>query len=292
MGNVTAIVLSDYPWLINVFNDSFIEIIMNYHHLLIILLIIPTSRLQASEITFVVDDYCPYYCKEAVSNEDDSSFKESPGYVIEILTEAFKDYKINYVFVPWERGLLEVRKGLVDGIIVTSKYNAVDLIFPKVAQGSSIGCFYTAKNNTWRYQNKHSLPNIHLGLIKNYDYAEPVNSYVMENIRETNKQLSPLYFMSGTQPLTRLINMINTNRLDATFDDKNVVDNILKLNELTAKIKNVGCLSDAIDLFVAFTPTKKSSSVYATTLATTVSKLRDSGELAAILAKYGLVDWQ
>jgi len=265
---------------------------MNFYRLLISLLFIPTGSSIASEITFVVDDYCPYYCKQEIGNESVASFKKSPGYIIEILTKAFKDYKINYIFVPWERGLLEVRKGLVDGIIVTSKHNATDLIFPEVAQGSSIGCFYTAKENTWRYHNKHSLPNIHLGLIKNYDYAEPVNSYVMESIRETNRPLSPLYFMSGEQPLTRLINMINSNRLDATFDDKNVVDNILKRNKLTKKIKNVGCLNDAIDLFVAFTPTKKNSLAYAETLATTVSNLRSSGELSVILAKYGLVDWQ
>lgn len=83
---------------------------------------------QAKQLTFTVDDYCPYYCKDQQSNPN--TFLNKPGYIIEILNSAFlqQGYQLNYLFVPWERGLVELNKNTMDGIIISSKDDAPELI--------------------------------------------------------------------------------------------------------------------------------------------------------------------
>ena len=193
-------------------------------YIISILFYLPSSA--AEQLDFAVDNYCPYYCKSENSSTND--FAKKPGFVIEILESAFKDqgYSINYTFLPWERGLLEVEKGNFNGIIVSSKYNAYGLIIPDIEQGRSRGCFFAHADKKWRYTDNQSLQNIRLGLIKSYDYGEPFNSYINDKNNKTN-----IYFLVGNRPLHRLLDMIQGKRFDATLDDVNVISHILKENK-------------------------------------------------------------
>ena len=52
-----------------------------------------------------------------------------------------------------------------------------------------------------------------------------------------------------------------------------------------------GELGDS-EVFIAFSPAKKESAEYAKILTDGLKKLRETGELKKILAKYGLEDWK
>lgn len=245
----------------------------------------PTNS-YSQTITFAVDDYCPYYCK----NKEKNAFEINPGFVIEILNLAFKKAGIEtkYIFVPWERGLYEVNKNTINGIIVSSKKNAPELTFPEQEQGSSIGCFVKQKASNWQFLNRNSLNDIRLGVIKNYDYSAPVDNFIWQ-YHKPDKQVT---FIAGENQLPRLLHMIVKNRIDATIDDINVLRHTIKQHNLEQEIVSANCTQEKIKLYVGFSPKNPNGLKYANILSKAMINLRESGTLSKILAKYNVTDWQ
>lgn len=242
---------------------------------------------QAKQLTFAIDDYCPYYCKDKASTP--ASFLAKPGYIIEILNRAFADqgYQVKYTFLPWERGLAELHKNTIDGIIVTAKPDAPELVYPEQEQGYSIGCFVTQQKNPWRYKNRDSLNEVRLGVIQGYRYGQPVDSF----IRQYHKSESQITIVSGTNALPRLLNMVAKNRIDAVIDDKSVLQNSLKRLKLEQTLGFAGCTDNPIKLYVGFAPNNPDSIKHARMLSDAMTRLRKSGEMARILEKYHVSDW-
>lgn len=255
--------------------------------LLLVSLVYPAPGLT-NQLTFAVEDYCPYYCKDKTSTSD--KFLKKPGYIIEILDYAFtqQGYQLNYHFIPWERGLVELNKNTVDAIILSSKDDAPELIFPEQAQGNSVGCFVTSVNSTWQFSGKKSLEKILLGVVQGYDYGEPVGSYVLQ----ANSSQNNISFIAGTNTLSRLLKMVDKGRIDATIDDYNVLLYTIEKEHLQQKLKISTCIQSDVLLYVAFSPTKPNSIKYANILSNAMIELRSSGKLAQILAKYNISDWQ
>lgn len=243
---------------------------------------------DAKSVSFAVDDYCPYYCKDPDPSQE--TFLALPGYIIEILNYAYsqKGYQIDYHFAPWERGLTEIYKNTINGIVVTSKSDAPELIFPKNEQGISIGCFVTNTTNSWRYTSRESLNHVRLGVIQGYEYSQPIDSYIWQ-YHETEDRVTHL---SGANALTRLLIMISKNRIDAVIDDKTVLKHSISALNLEDSISFAGCNDDnRIKLYVGFSPNNPNSPLYAKILSNAMIELRKSGQLATILAKYHITDW-
>jgi polar amino acid transport system substrate-binding protein len=242
---------------------------------------------DSKTITFAVDDYCPYYCKD--SNSPHGKFSNKPGFIIEILNEAFLtlDVDVKYTFLPWERGITEVHKNSINGIIIASKSNAPDLIYPEQEQASSIGCFVTQTNNPWRYSSKQSLKNMRLGVIQGYDYGEPVDSFIWEHYQPDNN----IAIIAGERALPRLLHMLVKKRIDTVIEDKNVLLHSIKANDLEQQLVLANCTQSRVSLYVAFSPKNPESKRYAKIVSNAMTTLRESGELARILAKYNIVDW-
>lgn len=260
--------------------------------LLLILLLINfflfSTFVYAKKIIFAVDDYCPYYCKDHQATVE--QLLDKPGFVIEILEYTFKEqgYDIEYVFMPWERGLAEVHKNTINGIIVASKGNAPALIYPQEEQGSSKGCFVTHTENNWKFTNRDSLSNVRLGVIQGYDYGEPVDSFIWQH-HQSDYQIS---FISGVNALPRLLSMLERKRIDATIDDVNVLRYLLKEMNLNNTVAFANCTDDQVNLYVGFSPKAPEAQKYANMLSKAMTNLRESGKLAIILAKYNLTDWR
>jgi polar amino acid transport system substrate-binding protein len=58
-----------------------------------------------------------------------------------------------------------------------------------------------------------------------------------------------------------------------------------------AAFRKAGCLADADDLFIAFSPKTIKGPEYAKLIAGKVEAMRKDGSLAKLLAKYGVTDW-
>ncbi len=250
---------------------------------LLFLLIAPFT--YAEILTFSVDDYCPYYCKG-----DGQAIRESnPGFVIDILEQAFKpkDYQLKYVTRPWERGIKEVREGKFNALIIAAKGDAPKLVFPENEQGRSVGCYYTQADNPWQFTDMTSLKGKKLGLVKGYEYYEPLNTFLMKNINDSN-----IRYLSGQTVMARILNMINLGRLDLTMEDANVADHLILQLGMVGKIKKSTCAKGELDFFVAFSPAKFNSKKHAEILSKAMDTFRRNGQLKKILEKYGVSDWR
>ncbi len=243
-------------------------------------------NVMAQTLTFSVDDYCPYYCKDQHSAQ--GQLAKKPGFVVEILEYAFrnKGYEIEYVFRPWARGIREVTEGTVNGLLIASVDDAPRHVFPQNEQGRSMGCYYTSANNTWRFNGVSSLKGMELGLVKGYAYSEPLNSFLKHNA----KNLQVLY-LTGENPMARILNMIKLGRLDATMADANIADFLIHKMGKNSNVKKVGCSKDFLNFYVTFSPMSAKSKIYAKVLSDAMDELRMNGQLDTILNKYGVDDW-
>ncbi len=190
---------------------------MKFLFICMLLLLCSPSVLMAQTLTFSVDDYCPYYCKDAQSEVPRLAAK--PGFVIEILQQAFenKGYELEYVFRPWARGIREVSEGKVNGLIIAAKGDAPRHVFPKNEQGRSLGCYYVAADSQWAFDGVASLQGMKLGVVKGYEYSEPLNGFLK---KDSNKK--EVVTLTGDRPMERILNMIELGRLDVTMADSNI----------------------------------------------------------------------
>jgi polar amino acid transport system substrate-binding protein len=67
---------------------------------------------------------------------------------------------------------------------------------------------------------------------------------------------------------------------------------LLQNSALKQSIGNAGCYQGNLDFYVGFAPHNPESAARAKLLAQTMTELRSSGQLAKILARYGLSDWR
>ena len=238
-------------------------------------------------LQIAVDDYCPYYCKADTPGVD--RLADPPGFVIEILQHAFGSgpNDINYRFLPWKRSIHEVAQGKLDALVMITPQEAPELIYPSIEQGRSQGCFYAKLSNPWRYTGPESLPQVQLTLISGYLFGEPLNTY-LEHAGEGPK----VNYISGNKALLRIFQMIELGRTQATAEDSMVATYLLQHSALKQSIGNAGCYQGNLDFYVGFAPHNPASRARAKDLAQTMGKLRRTGQLASILARYGLSDWR
>jgi len=243
--------------------------------------------LMAQTLTFSVDDYCPYYCKDPHSDVPKLAVK--PGFVIEILQQAFesKGYELEYVFRPWARGIREVTEGKVNGLIIAAKGDAPRHVFPKNEQGRSLGCYYVAANSHWAFDGVASLQGVRLGVVKGYEYSEPLNGFLK---KDSNKK--EVVTLTGDRPMERILNMIELGRLDVTMADSNIADYLIHQMGKKTRVKKSSCGADYLNFYVTFSPILKGSRQHAEILSRAMDELRANGKLQKILARYGVSDWQ
>jgi polar amino acid transport system substrate-binding protein len=241
----------------------------------------------ATPLQVAIDDYCPYYCKADVAGEE--RLADQPGFVIEIMRHAFGSgpNDINYHFLPWKRSIRKVTNGELDAIILTTPQDAPELLYPSIEQGRSQGCFYAQHNSPWHYTDAESLAHVRLTLISGYLFGEPLNSYLQHPQKD-----QPVEYISGNKALLRIFKMIELGRTQATAEDSMVATYLLQTSGLKQRIGNVGCYPGHLDFYVGFAPNNPQSAERARHLTQTMSELRSSGELAKILARYGLTDWR
>lgn len=235
---------------------------------------------MAEEITIAADVWCPYNC----SLLD----KDKPGFMVELARTIFErnGVQVKYEVMPWSRAMKLVSNNTIQGLISGTPSNTkVKLIFPEEEQARMQNSFFTLGSNNWIYKGVHSLSEIKLGVIQDYNYGLEIQPYVQRKKK--------VEIMTGDDPLERLIKMMKMKRIDSILEDKAVFihtaknmgfkDYRLAGNDRTPPETN--------NIFIAFSPTEKSKE-YAKMLSKGMKELRLSGELSRILTKYGLKDWK
>ncbi len=248
------------------------------------LLILFCSSIHAEKvqkITIAADFWCPFNCQPG---------SENPGYMIELAKKIFAKHNISieYQIVPWSRALKFCRIGEISAVVGSYKSDAPDFIYPKIEQGMIGFSFFNLKGSNWHYQGLDSLENQLVGVANDYAYTDYFDSYINKNRGNSNR----LYIAYGEQPLKTNIALLGRELIDTLIETEPVFLYVSKKLNNYSKFSNAGALSPALPAYIAFSPALAESKRYAEILSQGTEQLRGSGELAIILAKYGLKDWQ
>ncbi len=185
---------------------------------------------QAKDLRIAGTEWCPYNCVD----------ENRPGIISEYVELIVKriGMEANIELLPWSRAITDVKNGKYDVLMSCGESDSKGLIKSKKLLNYQM-CFFTLQTSNWNYEGVKSLNLIQLGAIKDYAYAEPLDSYMA-------KKRSNVWIMSGQDPHKRLNEMLDHSRIDAYIADK------ILIKYLTGnKYKSAGCLTSS-PLYLAF----------------------------------------
>lgn len=240
---------------------------------------LPAAR--AAEVTLRADSWCPYNC--APGNR--------PGYLIEIAKAALEPagHHVNYALMPWTETLAATRAGTVTAAAGATREEAGDLVYPQIPLGMSRPTLVIRKGKEtkdFKVTNLDSLKALRFGSIKDYFYSEAVNAFI-----DANKGSPNMVQVSGDDVTEELVNMLIDGKIDAMVEDSNVIDFLLE----SKGYRNLFLyhpLGDESAVSIGFSPKDPNSATYVKLIDAKMAELRKNGQLATILAKYGVRDWQ
>jgi len=241
-------------------------------------LVFPEDR---PEIVIAADQWCPINCLP------DS---DRPGFMIEIAGEIFNEagYRVVYRLMPWSRAIVSGREGTINAIVGAYRGDAPGFVFPRNEQGRiGSAALFTRAGSDWVYQDLSSLEQVRLGTILDYDYGESLNGYI-----EAHSQSYRVQVMTGNDPLAKNIEKLLRGRIDVVVEAKPVFRYLSREMGVEGEVRHAGEAAPSEDAYIAFSPGLESSPEYARILSEGMERLRASGELARILARYNLDDWK
>ena len=215
--------------------------------------------------------------------------------MIEIAQEVFskKGLKLDYQLAPWSRAIEMVARGEAQGLVGASVSDSPDLAYHKEPIGKNISAFYTLTESKWIFKGISSLNSISLGVASGYSYSKDLDSYVHKHIGD----FKHIQLAASEHALQENLERLLKKEIDSFIENQAVVDYyLLSHPEQKLAIRVAGYLPEAkksdSDLFIAFSPESEHAKDYALILDEGIKELRKSGELDAIMAKYGLKDWK
>ena len=240
-----------------------------------------SSRVEPSNtITFVADRWPPF---------NDVPDSEMEGYMMDVARAVFEPqgYKVVYKNMPWNRAIVESRKGRFDAIIGASRVDAPDFVFPEEELGRNKLSFYITKESNWTFKDVSSLEQVYLGVIDGYDYRAWFKEYERTHPEK-------IYVRHGKTPLKENLKLLLHGRLDAVVDNEAALRWVAKDMGILDQLKSGGedTVGGVSYIYHAFSPARPTSGHYARLLSQGIRELRENGRLQAILDRYGIQDWQ
>jgi polar amino acid transport system substrate-binding protein len=241
-----------------------------------------SSIAHSQELTVQADRWCPYNCEPG---------SPAPGYVVEVLQAIFEGSgtKIRYQIVPWDRALMQTRDGNSDAAIgaTQNEVNTFGLLIGSESVGNSSDCLYVAANNQMKFSKVDDLDTLNrIGVASGYNYSEEIDAWLK---RPQNK--SKVFVQKGEGPAETNARNLALGRLDGLIEDHYVMQQVIVKFGLEHKVILAGCQQQT-KIFVAFSPKLKNATAMVKKFDDGMSKLRQSGRLSKILARYELIDWK
>lgn len=219
---------------------------------------------------------CPYVC----TGEDND------GVLISLVREILKDeaYKLRIHILPYPRALKMTKNGAFDGIIGIQQKWHFNFIYPTKSIGRYQYNFYTSSSSTWNYTGLNSLYTQRIGIEKGLSYGI-FDSFIKRYADSANQ----LQFIHGHNILNRKLELLRLNRIDAFVADKNALDWYVRNNK-NNELREAGSFP-MDDIFIGFHASEKGQRL-ADIVSKRINELRSNGQLAQLLQKFGLSDWE
>jgi polar amino acid transport system substrate-binding protein len=207
---------------------------------------------------------------------------------VEIAQEAFAPagYSVDYQTVNWARCIEDARRGRYTGIIGAIQSDAPDFIFPKAWIGQSSNGYATRKGDIFHYTGEKSLDGKVLGLVRDYNFTGNIGAYITAHAQDPSRIL----YASGNGALRKNLDKLLAGRVDVVVDDWNVLSTLVATEGLQDRV-TLEYGADPAPVYIGFSPRAPQPHVLAQIFDDGVARMRASGRLAAILAKYHVTEW-
>ncbi len=247
--------------------------------IMLMLMLCPLCPADADEIVLAADDWCPYNCFGS---------KELPGYVVEMTSLIFAEagHRVTYREMPWTRAVMDAEKGKVDGVICATRDEVPAFIFTEEPVGTDANDFIVRRGDSWRYRSLSDIEDVRIGVVQDYDYGN-LEAHIKKYAGTDKVQT-----VSGRDAEEKNLRKLMKNRIDVVVGDIKVFRMTARRMGLQDEIEYAGTDGDYAKLYIAFSPVNPKSAEYAAILSSGIDKLRKSGRLATILAKYEVPDWK
>jgi len=129
------------------------------------------------------------------------------------------------------------------------------------------------------------LSGIIFGTVRGYSYGAAIDALINQGVLKTEE-------VGGKAPIRLNIEKLARGRINFLIEEKSVLAHHVKTVQLINPVRYAGTVDHGEPVFIAFSPKNPNSKKYAKLLSDGMKKIRQSGDLNAIMAKYGLKDWQ
>jgi polar amino acid transport system substrate-binding protein len=233
---------------------------------------------RAGTITLGADEWFPYNGTPGAARE---------GYIVDIAraVAATGGDTIAYRTYDWETTIARVRAGTDDCAIGATAEDGPGLVLSSQPVGRSVSAFFVRRETAWRYAGSASLETIRLAAIAGYQYGAEVDAWIAS---APPGRVQVVH--NSRRALRSAFGLLLTRQVDALIEDVVVVRALADEMGVRDRVVEAGTVPGALDLYLACSPTKRGRQL-AQRFGDGIRQLRDSGELARIMARYGLEDW-
>lgn len=231
-----------------------------------------------TKIKLAVTERCPYICAENAANQ---------GVLVDIVKSIFDKHKrqIEIQYFPMNRALRMLDNNNIDGVIGILQRNALGLIYPNESIGQVQYLMYASEKNDWLYTGLNSLKGNILGIEVGKSYGI-FDSYIQRHAND--KRI--IYQHYGERSTANLLKLLENGYIDILLEDKNIFD--FHTKNVNSRVLAEGGMLPPDQLYIGFSPNNKHAQKYADLVSSGIAEMRETGELANILADYGLSDWK
>jgi len=232
---------------------------------------------QAAEINVASIDWCPQLCQDT----------ERPGYIIDTIEMVFTDspFELDIKTYPWSRSIKLVETGRKHALLSPAKNEAPNLVYPRNEVGIQRMCFFTLKNSDWLYKGVESLKGLRIGIATDASPQE-----LTEYIKNNQHQFQ--YMPYHENYVEQSFNKLKKNRVDTFLFTYNSTIYKMKNIGVFPDYKMAGCVSSA-KVYLAFSPQPNLNiKPMIDYFDERMDKIKASGALNNIMARYGLENWQ
>jgi polar amino acid transport system substrate-binding protein len=240
-------------------------------------LLIGSLGSRAETLVIAGDPWCPVNCLPG---------SEQPGIFVELARDIFAEagIEVEYRLINWARALHAARKGQIDAVIGAGHADAEDFLFTPTPVSQSRMCFYVLPQSAWRFASTQDLRGQRLGVIKDYSYGAEVDAYLQEHGENPARVLRSY----GDQALGLNVAKLLGRRIDVTLANAWVMQNWLSRHSRVGQLRNAGCRTPDLPIFLAFSPALASSRRHVELFEAGLRRYRGDGRLQRLLARYGV----
>jgi len=206
--------------------------------------------------------------------------------MVDLLGLILKPHGFNVVYkvLPWNRAVANAETGEIDGVLAAGEDDATKLLLHKTPMGMSAQAYVVRRGDEFDWVNANSLGSRRLEIIKGYDYGPEVMTWIERNPKQTEMSY-------GETPLQSGLKKLLARRSDVVVNNISVLRYTLKDMDLSEAF-TVRPTGTQVPLFIGLSPKKPQAKRLADLVDEGIVRLRKSGELKAVMARYGLTDWQ